>query len=159
MLLGEGSVFMVLENTTRAYRRGARVLGSLGGVMLGMEASLGHAAARSPGTWKRVVEGVVSNTGWSAREVDEIWPDARAVPGMDLVERKALSATQLNHATARTATPGTGYMGPVSPLMSLALALGTQTPREPIRSGRRRVVAVGVDLVGQVGAACLEVRQ
>lgn len=86
----EGGAVLVLEDAATASERGAaHVYGEIAGYAATFDPKPG--SGREPGL-RRAIEGALADAGTASDEVDVVFADAAAIPGLDQVEADAIAA-------------------------------------------------------------------
>ncbi|MFB7297719.1 ketosynthase chain-length factor [Streptomyces rubiginosohelvolus] len=96
---GEGGAILVLEDAGSARERGARVYGEIAGYASTFDPRPG--SGRPPGL-RRAMEAALADAGVSPADVQVVFADAAALPGLDAVE-----ATAIREVFGRDAVPVT----------------------------------------------------
>jgi len=115
-VLGEGSVFLVLERYDHAVARGATVLGEIAGWALNTDGYMPYYTSEPYGqTLSRAVTGALRHAGVGTAELGAVFADGSGVPREDSSEAAALRT-----ATGGAAVPVTAVKSVVGHLMGAA---------------------------------------
>ncbi|MDT5035891.1 MAG: 3-oxoacyl-[acyl-carrier-protein] synthase [Micromonosporaceae bacterium] len=132
-VIGEGSVFVVLERRDHAVSRGAEVLGELAGWALNTDGYMPYYTSEPHGgTLSRAITTALQRAGVSPTELGCVFADGSGVPREDSSEVLALSAA-LNGAAA--GTPVTAAKPAVGHLMGAATAVDVAVALRALRTG------------------------
>jgi 3-oxoacyl-(acyl-carrier-protein) synthase len=128
-VIGEGSVFLVLERWEHATSRGAQVLGELAGWAVNTDGYMPYYTNEPHGgTLARAVTTAVRRAGIRPGELSCVFADGSGVPREDSAEVLALS-TALNGASTRVpvtaAKPAIGHLMGAATVADAAVALRT----------------------------------
>jgi 3-oxoacyl-(acyl-carrier-protein) synthase len=132
-VIGEGSVFLVLERWEHAASRGAPVLGELAGWALNTDGYMPYYTTEPHGgTLSRAVTTALSRAGVPPAELGCVFADGSGVPREDSAEVLALS-TALNGGSS--AVPVTAAKPAVGHLMGAATAADVAVALRTLASG------------------------
>jgi len=135
-VVGEGSVFLVLERFDHAVARRAPILGELAGWALNTDGYMPYYTCEPHGgTLAKAVSTAVQRANLRPDDVDCVYADGSAVPREDAAEVLALSAVFDGSVPVTTAKPAVGH------LMGAATAAEVAVALKGFRAGRIPPVA------------------
>jgi 3-oxoacyl-(acyl-carrier-protein) synthase len=156
-VVGEGSVFLVLEGADHAAARGATVLGRLAGWALNTDGYMPYYTAEPHGqTMSRAITGALDAAGITAADVGCVLADGSAVPREDSAEVLAISAalgTAVDSVPVTAAKPAIGHLMGAATVADTAVALHALDNREIPPIANLDSPAAGFDLDFVAGAA------
>jgi 3-oxoacyl-(acyl-carrier-protein) synthase len=128
-VIGEGSVFLVLERWDHAVARGGRILGELAGWAVNTDGYMPYYTNEPHGgTLARAVTTALNRAGVNAAELGCVYADGSGVPREDSAEVLALSAALRpagGGVPVTTAKPVIGHLMGAGAAADLAVALRT----------------------------------
>ncbi|MEV0660648.1 ketosynthase chain-length factor [Actinomadura luteofluorescens] len=142
----EGGAILVLEDAAAALERGARPYGEVAGYAATFDPRPGSGR---PPNLRRAITGALSDARMAAGDIDVVFADAAAVPGLDRVEAEAIAEVFGDRAVPVTAPKtmlGRMYAGAGSLDVATAL-LAIRDGLIPPTINVRRTAPYPIDLV------------
>lgn len=155
-VIGEGSVFLVLESLDHARGRGASILGELAGWAVNTDGYMPYYTIEPHGqTLSRVITTAIAAAGVDASDVGCVFSDGSAVPREDSAEVLALTSAFPDSGRAVPVTavkPATGHLMGAATVVDAAVALRALRAGEIPPIANLESPSAGFDLDFVVGA-------